>query len=61
MIIIEMINVCFMQDLIEHPEEEGCYIIDWRKQAVEDSVNQLTEDMTPKDPGRRQQCNCWNL
>jgi glycogen(starch) synthase len=36
---------CFMQDLIEHPEEEGCYIIDRRMQSVEDSVNQLTEDM----------------
>ena len=36
---------CFMQDLIEHPEDEGCYIIDRRMQSVEDSVNQLTEHM----------------
>jgi len=36
---------CFMQDLIEGPEEEGCYIIDRRMQSVEDSVNQLTEYM----------------
>lgn len=36
---------CFMQDLIERPEEEGCYIIDRRMQSVEDSVNQLTDDM----------------
>ncbi|KAJ3491337.1 hypothetical protein NLJ89_g11347 [Agrocybe chaxingu] len=36
---------CFMQDLIEHPEDEGCFIIDRRMQSVEDSVNQLTEQM----------------
>jgi len=36
---------CFMQDLIEQPEDEGCYIIDRRMQSVEDSVNQLTEYM----------------
>ncbi|PPQ78889.1 hypothetical protein CVT25_002377 [Psilocybe cyanescens] len=36
---------CFMQDLIEHPEDEGCYIIDRRMQSVEDSVNQLTNNM----------------
>ena len=36
---------CFMQDLIERPEDEGCYIIDRRLQSVEDSVNQLTEQM----------------
>jgi len=34
-----------MQDLIERPEEEGCYIIDRRMQSVEDSVNQLTDYM----------------
>jgi len=34
-----------MQDLIERPEDEGCYIIDRRMQSVEDSVNQLTENM----------------
>jgi glycogen(starch) synthase len=34
-----------MQDLIERPEEEGCYIIDRRMQSVEDSVSQLTEYM----------------
>ncbi len=34
---------CFMQDLIEHPEEEGCYIVDRRSQSVEDSVNELTD------------------
>ncbi|KAL0058370.1 glycogen synthase isoform 1 [Marasmius tenuissimus] len=36
---------CFMQDLIEHPEDEGCYIVDRRMQSVEDSVNQLTDNM----------------
>lgn len=34
-----------MQDLIEHPEDEGCYIVDRRMQSVEDSVNQLTDNM----------------
>jgi glycogen(starch) synthase len=36
---------CFMQDLIERPEDEGCYIVDRRMQSVEDSVNQLTDCM----------------
>jgi glycogen(starch) synthase len=34
---------CFMQDLIERPQEEGCYIVDRSMQSVEDSVSQLTE------------------
>ena len=36
---------CFLQDLIERPQDEGCYIIDRRSQSVEDSVNQLTDYM----------------
>ena len=36
---------CFMQDLIDHPEDEGCYIVDRRMASVEDSVNQLTDYM----------------
>lgn len=36
---------CFMQDLIDKPDDEGCYIIDRRMQSVEDSVNQLTSFM----------------
>jgi glycogen(starch) synthase len=36
---------CFMQDLIERPADEGCYIIDRRMQSVEDSVSQLTDNM----------------
>ena len=36
---------CFMQDLIERPQDEGCYIVDRRSQSVEDSVNQLTDNM----------------
>ncbi|TRM66644.1 glycosyltransferase family 3 protein [Schizophyllum amplum] len=36
---------CFMQDLIERPEDEGCYIVDRRLQSVEDSVNQLSDCM----------------
>lgn len=34
-----------MQDLIEHPEDEGCYIVDRRLQSVEESVNELTDCM----------------
>ncbi|KAI0791348.1 glycogen synthase [Abortiporus biennis] len=36
---------CFMQDLIERPQDEGCYIVDRRSQSVEDSVSQLTDYM----------------
>ncbi|KAG8963691.1 glycogen synthase isoform 1 [Tulasnella sp. 419] len=35
----------FMQDLIENPEDEGCYIVDRRMRSLEDSVNQLTDNM----------------
>jgi len=35
----------FMQDLIESPHEEGCYIVDRRMQSLEDSVRQLTDYM----------------
>ncbi|KAJ3549356.1 hypothetical protein NMY22_g907 [Coprinellus aureogranulatus] len=52
---------CFMQDLIERPEEEGCYIVDRRMQSVEDSVNQLSAhmfDFTQKT--RRQRINQRN-
>ncbi len=34
-----------MQDLIERPQDEGCYIVDRRSQSVEDSVSQLTDNM----------------
>ncbi|KAF8152310.1 glycogen synthase [Crassisporium funariophilum] len=52
---------CFMQDLIERPEDEGCYIIDRRMQSVEDSVNQLTEHMfTFTNKTRRQRINQRN-
>lgn len=36
---------CFMQDLIERPQDEGCYIVDRRSQSVDDSVNHLTDHM----------------
>ncbi|KAG6841654.1 hypothetical protein C0991_008639 [Blastosporella zonata] len=36
---------CFMQDLLDRPQDEGCYIVDRRLQSVEDSVTQLTNDM----------------
>lgn len=32
-----------MQDLIERPEDEGCYIVDRRMQSVEQSVTNLTD------------------
>jgi glycogen synthase len=52
---------CFMQDLIERPQDEGCYIIDRRMQSVEDSVNQLTESMyTFCNKTRRQRINQRN-
>ncbi|KAF8840431.1 glycogen synthase [Paxillus ammoniavirescens] len=52
---------CFMQDLIDHPEEEGCYIVDRRAQSVEDSVNTLTENMFSFcDKTRRQRINQRN-
>jgi len=52
---------CFMQDLIERPEDEGCYIIDRRLQSVEDSVNQLTDQMfTFASKTRRQRINQRN-
>ncbi|KAL4071919.1 glycogen synthase [Scleroderma citrinum] len=34
---------CFMQDTIERPEDEGCYIIDRRTNSFEQSVSQLTD------------------
>ena len=34
-----------MQDLIERPQDEGCYIVDRRSQSVEESVNQLTDHL----------------
>lgn len=52
---------CFMQDLIERPQDEGCYIVDRRMQSVEDSVNQLTDNMfTFCNKTRRQRINQRN-
>jgi glycogen(starch) synthase len=52
---------CFMQDLIERPQDEGCYIVDRRMQSVEESVNQLTEHMfTFCSKTRRQRINQRN-
>ncbi|KAA1085921.1 glycogen synthase isoform 1 [Puccinia graminis f. sp. tritici] len=36
---------CFMDELIENPHEYGIYIVDRRMKSVEDSVNQLTDQM----------------
>jgi len=35
-----------MNDIIENPSEEGCYIVDRRSQSIEDAVTQLTDYMT---------------
>lgn len=52
---------CFMQDLIERPQDEGCYIVDRRMQSVEDSVTQLTDHMfTFCGKTRRQRINQRN-
>jgi len=52
---------CFMQDLIERPQDEGCYIVDRRMQSVEDSVAQLTDHMfTFCSKTRRQRINQRN-
>ncbi|KAH9011814.1 glycogen synthase 2 [Lactarius hengduanensis] len=34
---------CFMQDMIERPDDEGRYIVDRRMKSPEDSVNELAE------------------
>ena len=34
---------CFMQDRFEQPEDEGCYIIDRRRNSYEESVDQLAD------------------
>ncbi|KAJ7334647.1 glycogen synthase [Mycena albidolilacea] len=36
---------CFMADLIERPQDEGCYIVDRRSQSVEDAVQELSDHM----------------
>ncbi|KZP10741.1 glycosyltransferase family 3 protein [Athelia psychrophila] len=52
---------CFMQDLIERPDDEGCYIIDRRTASVEESVNALTSQMfTFCNKTRRQRINQRN-
>ena len=52
---------CFMQDLIERPQDEGCYIVDRRTQSVEASVNQLTDHLfTFCNKTRRQRINQRN-
>lgn len=50
-----------MQDLIERPQDEGCYIVDRRAQSVEESVNQLTDHLfTFCNKTRRQRINQRN-
>lgn len=52
---------CFMQDLIERPEDEGCYIVDRRTQSVDESVNNLTNFMFQfSNKTRRQRINQRN-
>lgn len=38
---------CFMEDLLENPNDYGCYIVDRRSQSVEDSVEALVSIKTP--------------
>ncbi|KZO97311.1 glycosyltransferase family 3 protein [Calocera viscosa TUFC12733] len=35
----------FMEDMLEKPEDEGCYIVDRRMRSLEDSVTQLTDQL----------------
>jgi glycogen(starch) synthase len=52
---------CFMQDLIERPEDEGCYIVDRRMQSVEEAVNSLASYMFAfSNKTRRQRINQRN-
>ncbi|KAJ3220144.1 glycogen synthase isoform 1, partial [Clydaea vesicula] len=36
---------CFMDEMISHPQDYGIYIVDRRLKSVEESVNQLTDQM----------------
>lgn len=50
-----------MQDLIESPGDEGCYIVDRRMQSVENSVNNLADFMFQfSNKTRRQRINQRN-
>lgn len=52
---------CFMEDLLESPEDYGCYIVDRRSQSVEDSVEQLTNQLLSfSTKTRRQRINQRN-
>ncbi|EJT98189.1 glycogen synthase [Dacryopinax primogenitus] len=51
----------FMEDMLEHAEDEGCYIIDRRMRSIEDSVNQLSDFLyTFATKTRRQRINQRN-
>lgn len=50
-----------MQDMIDRPEDEGCYIIDRRMQSPEDSVNSLADSLFSfSQKTRRQRINQRN-
>jgi len=52
---------CFMDELIENGEDYGIYIVDRRMKSVEDSVNQLAEQMFSfATKSRRQRINQRN-
>ncbi|EIW71286.1 hypothetical protein TREMEDRAFT_37716 [Tremella mesenterica DSM 1558] len=52
---------CFMEDLLETPEDYGCYIVDRRGQGVEESVAQLTNQLVAfANKTRRQRINQRN-
>ncbi|KDN35548.1 glycosyltransferase family 3 protein [Tilletiaria anomala UBC 951] len=52
---------CFMEDMIENSEDYGIYIVDRRMKGVDDSVNQLTDQMfSYTQKTRRQRINQRN-
>jgi glycogen(starch) synthase len=52
---------CFMEELIENAQDYGIYIVDRRMKSVEDSVNQLADQMfTFTQKTRRQRINQRN-
>jgi glycogen(starch) synthase len=52
---------CFMEELLESPQDYGCYIVDRRSQGVEESVEQLTNQlMSFTTKTRRQRINQRN-
>lgn len=52
---------CYMEDLIENASDYGIYIVDRRSKGIDDSINQLTDEMfTFTQKSRRQRINQRN-